>query len=139
MTSSTSFRISATAKAALAARAQSDGMSATALLEQLITEGVRTLDHPGIVFRGLAHSRRAALAGGPDVWELVARLRELDGPVERRVQELSDEAGLPAQVVRVALDYAAAHPDEVESRIRSNEEMIERSQRLAAQRAALLA
>jgi len=37
-------------------------LTATALLAQLIIEGVDQLDYPGIVFRGPVHDRRAALA-----------------------------------------------------------------------------
>ncbi len=40
--------------------------------KRLIIEGVDPLDHPGIVYRGPSHDRRAALAGGPDVWEIIA-------------------------------------------------------------------
>src|SRR5260370_22933817 len=42
-------------------------MTATALLDQLIIEGVDQLDYPGVTFRGPAHDRRGALAAGPDV------------------------------------------------------------------------
>ena len=32
-------------------------------------------DHPGIVFRDGTAGRRAGLAGGPDVWEVIGALR----------------------------------------------------------------
>src|SRR5260370_9542269 len=86
---STSFRISDTAKTRLASRAAREGMTATALLDQLIVEGIEQLDYPGIVFRGPAHDRRAALAAGPDVWEVIARLQELDGTEEQRLALLA--------------------------------------------------
>jgi len=79
MATSTSFRISHAARTRLASRAAQEGTSATALLNQLIVEAISQLDYPGIVFRGPAHDRRAALAAGPDVWEVIARLQELDG------------------------------------------------------------
>jgi hypothetical protein len=60
-------------------------MTATALLDQLIMEGTDQLDYPGVIFRGPAHDRRAALAAGPDVWEVVARLQELEGSEEHRI------------------------------------------------------
>src|ERR1700735_4266448 len=85
---STSFRISDTARARLSSRAAREGMTATALLDQLIIEGTDQLDYPGIVFRGPAHDRRAALAVGPDVWEVVARLQELQGSEEQRISIL---------------------------------------------------
>jgi len=136
---STSFRISDTAKTRLASRAAREGMSATALLGQLIVEGIDQLDYPGIVFRGPAHDRRAALAAGPDVWEIVARLQELEGTEEQRISLLVAESDLHPRLVRIALDYAAEHPDEVRERIGRNRAMAEQSRRMAQQREALLA
>lgn len=139
MASSTSFRISDAARARLAARAAQEGTSATALLDQLIVEGTDQLDYPGIVFRGPAHDRRAALAAGPDVWEVVARLQELDGSQEQRISLLSKESDLHPRLIRIALDYAAEHPDDIRRRIDKNRAMAQRSQAAALQREALLA
>ena len=139
MAASTSFRITDATKARLASRAAREGMTATALLGQLIVEGIDQLDYPGIIFRGPAHDRRAALAAGPDVWEIVARLQELDGSEEQRISLLSAESELHPRLIRVALDYAADHVDEVRARIDRNRAMAERSCRTSEQREALLA
>jgi hypothetical protein len=139
MAASTSFRISETAKARLASRAAREGMTATALLDQLIIEGTDQLNYPGIIFRGPAHDRRAALAGGPDVWEVVARLQELEGSEEHRIGVLAAESDLHPRLIRIALDYAAEHADEVRERIARNQEMAERSSRMSRQRKSLLA
>jgi hypothetical protein len=139
MAASTSFRISESAKRRLATRAAADGMSATALLERLIDEGVAQLDFSGIVFRGPAHDRRAALAAGPDVWEVIARLRELEGSTEERIATLSEESELHPRLIRLAVDYAAEHPDEIRRRMDRNDEMAGRSRNAARQREALLA
>jgi hypothetical protein len=136
---STSFRISDATKARLASRATREGMTATALLSQLITEGIDQLDYPGIIFRGPAHDRRAAHAAGPDVWEIVARLQELEGSEEQRISLLSAESDLHPRLIRIALDYAADHVDEVRARIDRNRAMAERSRRTSEQREALLA
>jgi hypothetical protein len=136
---STSFRISDTARTRLASRAAREGMTATALLDQLIIEATDQLDHPGIVFRGPAHDRRAALAAGPDVWEVVARLQELEGSEEQRINTLAAESDLHPRLIRIALDYAAEHSGEVRERIDRNREMTERSRRMAQEREALLA
>jgi hypothetical protein len=114
-------------------------MTATALLDQLIIEGIDQLDYPGIIFRGPAHDRRAALAAGPDVWEVIARLQDLDGAEEQRISLLSAESDLHPRLIRIALDYAAEHPDEVQGRIDRNRAMAERSRSMAQQREALLA
>jgi hypothetical protein len=139
MATSTSFRISDAARTRLASRAAREGMTATALLDLLIVEGVDQLDNPGIIFRGPAHDRRAALASGPDVWEVVARLQELDGSEEQRISLLSAESDLHPRLIRIALDYAAEHSDEVRERIERNQAMAERSRTMAQQREALLA
>jgi hypothetical protein len=138
MATSTSFRISEAAKRRLSARAAVEGTSATALLDRLIIEGVDQLDYPGMVFRGPTHDRRAALAAGPDVWEVIARLQELDGAEEERIGVLSAESSLHPRLIRVALDYAAAHPGDIRQRIARNRELAERSREIAQQRQALL-
>jgi hypothetical protein len=138
MARSTSFRISDAAKSRLAARSDHDGVTATALLDRLIVEGIDQLDYPGVIFRGPAHDRRAALAAGPDIWEVVARLQELDGTEEQRIALLSEESELHPRLIRIALDYAAGHAHEIIERISRNRAMAERSQATARQRAALL-
>lgn len=135
---STSFRLSDDARRRLSDRAEREGVSGTALLERLIIEGVDTLDHPGIVYRGASHDRRAALAAGPDVWEVVARLRELDGAEEDRIAALAAESDLHPRQIRTALEFAARHPDDVETRIARNERAIDEGRRAAERRRALL-
>lgn len=139
MASSTSFRLSDDAKRRLSKRAEAEGVSATALLERLITEGVDQLDHPGIVFRGPANDRRAALAAGPDVWEVIARLQELSGSEEERIAMLGEESDLHPRLIRIAIDYAVEHPDEIRRRIDRNRELAERSRRAVEERGALIA
>jgi hypothetical protein len=136
---STSFRISDDARTRLAERAAREGSSATALLDQLIVEGIDQRDYPGIVFRGPAHDRRAALAAGPDVWEVIARLQELGGTEEQRISLLAAESDLHPRLIRTALDYAAERPDEIRGRIDRNRAMAERNRATSAQRQVLLA
>lgn len=138
MAGSTSFRLSAAARERLAGRAAEEGLSATALLERLIIEGVDVLDHPGIVFRGPAHDRRAALAVGPDVWEIVGRLQELDGDLESRIRLIAEELDLHPRIIRVAVDYAAEHVDVVSQHIVRNAAAARRSRQAAESRHALL-
>lgn len=139
MGTSTSFRLGEDAKQRLTSRAEREGVSATALLERLIIEGVDTLEHPGIVYRGPGHDRRAALAAGPDVWEVVARLRQLEGGEEDRIAELAAESDLHPRQIRAALEFAARHPADVRSRIVRNEAAVESGRAAAEQRRMLLA
>ena len=125
-------------RARLATRAEREGITATALLTRLIVEGIQTLEYPGIVFRGPPHDRRAALAGGPDVWEIVSRLRELRGPEERRIATVAEETALHPRLIRLALTFAADHADEVQARIARQDEAAAASEHAARQRNALL-
>jgi len=102
-------------------------------------EGIDQLDYPGITFRGPAHDRRAALAAGPDVWEVIARLQDLPGREEQRIGLLAEESDLHPRLIRIALDYAAEHAEVIRERIDRNRGMAERSRRMAQQREALLA
>jgi hypothetical protein len=138
MASSTSFRLREEVKARLVEHAEREGVSVTTLLEQLIVEGTDTRDHPGITFRGPGHDRRAALAGGPDVWEVVARLRELDGAEEDRIEALAAESALHPRQVRAALEFAARHGDDVDRRIGRHERAVRDSQVAAERRRAYL-
>jgi hypothetical protein len=88
---------------------------------------------------GGARRRRAALAAGPDVWEVIARLQELDGSEEQRVSLLGKESDLHPRLIRIALDYAAEHADDIRQRIERNKAMTARSQAAALEREALLA
>lgn len=139
MAKSTSFRITDASRHRLATRAADEDMSATALLDRLITEGVDQLDYPGIIFRGPAHDRRAALAAGPDVWEIISRLQELEGSEEQRITALGAESDLHPRLIRIAVDYAADHPDGVRARINRNREAAERIRQASQRRAELLA
>lgn len=139
MAASTSFRISDMAKRRLAARAEWEGITVTALLDRLIMEGADQMDFPGIVFRGPAHDRRAALAAGPDVWEVISRLQELDGSEEQRIAALAEESSVHPRLIRLALDYAAEHREVIQNRIDRNRAMAEHQQRLSQERQKLLA
>ncbi|MFD0363166.1 hypothetical protein ACFQZZ_17105 [Nocardia sp. GCM10030253] len=121
----TSFRISESASRRLTERAAREGTSSKELLSRLIREGFDQLDHPGIVFRGPIADRRAALAAGPDVWEVVARLQELDGPVERRIAVLSQQSDLQPHKIKIAVAYAREHGSEIIERIVRNREAAE--------------
>ncbi|WP_067848652.1 hypothetical protein [Nocardia lijiangensis] len=125
----TSFRVSESAGRRLVARAAQEGTSSTALLDRLIREGVDQLEHPGIVFRGPIHDRRAALAAGPEIWEVVARLLELDGPVERRIAVLSGQSDLQSHKIQTALAYAREYGVEIGARIGRNRQAAERIRR----------
>jgi sarcosine oxidase gamma subunit len=131
----TSYRLDPDVKHRLEQRATADGSSERALLERLITEGLEVQQHPGIVHRDGRTGRRAALAVGPDVWEVASALRHTTGSAEERVAELAEQFDLHPRHIRVAIDFAAAHRDTIDAEIAANDEAAERA-RIAAQRRA---
>jgi hypothetical protein len=135
----TSYRIDAVIKERLADRAQRDGITERALLERLAAEGLDTTEYPGIVYRDGPTGRRAALAVGPDVWEVAYALRYTKGSDERRVAALADQFDLKPWHIRTAIDFAAAHRDEIDARVAANDAAAERVRLLAEQRAGLMA
>lgn len=90
-------------------------------------EALRAEEHPGIVFRPGPTGRRAGLADGPDVWEVVGAFQAVraEGPDladESLIAAVAEASGLSPRVVRIAIRYYAAHPAEVEERIAANHE-----------------
>ena len=135
----TSFRLSATLLDRLNDEAAARGMSVTALVATVLDEGLKTSHFGGIVYRAGPTGRRAGVAGGPDVWEIVRDLKHAQGPGEQRVQALAQQLGLPAQRIRLALDFCAAFPEEIEDRIAADERAEARLRVLIDQRNRLLA
>ena len=135
----TSVRLDDELRARLAAAAATEGTTVTELIERFVREGLAIAEHPGIVFKPGPSGRRAALAGGPDVWEIAAALRHVTGPEARRVAALAEQFGLHEREVAIALSYAAAHRAEIEERIRANEVAAAQAERLATERERLLA
>jgi hypothetical protein len=136
---STSYRLDPQIKAALEAQAKAEGISERALLERLIVEGLAMIAHPGIVYRDGPTGRRAGLATGADVWEIVSALRYTKGRESQRVAQLAEQFGQHAAAIRVALDYAALHREEIDARVAANDSAAEAARVLAEQRAKLMA
>ncbi len=99
---------------------------------------LRVRQFPGIVYRDGPTGRRAGLVGGPDVWEIVRDLRHTPGRGLARIAHLADETGVPAARLRLATDFYAAFPDEIDARVEADERSAERVRRLVDQRDRLL-
>jgi hypothetical protein len=106
-------------------RARRDGTSRSSLIQRYVAEGLEMDEHPGIVFRGGPTGRRAGLAQGPDVWEVVAVHRSFDD-VARTAAWVNQ---VPA-AIEVALRYYAAHRGEIDEWIRRNDEAAEAAERI---------
>jgi hypothetical protein len=103
-------------------RSEAIGANKSRLAERYVDEGTRMDDHPGIVFRGGPTGRRAALVGGPDVWELMATLKQGRSKGEKAVREAADLLDLTELQVRTGVRYYSEYPEEIDERIRRNVE-----------------
>jgi uncharacterized protein (DUF433 family) len=115
----------------LGARRRGEAKARTA--ERLIDEGLRMEDHPGITFRDGPSGRRAALAAGPDVWEVIETLNGTGLSGEPAIAAAAQWGSLSAVQVRAAVRYYADYRDEIDGRIRLNRQEAER-QRAAWER-----
>lgn len=124
------LRLQSTLKEALNRQATKEGLSQTGLAERYLEEAVRVAEHPGIVFRGGPAGRRAAVVGGPDVWEIVGTfLAE-----KRNASAVARYLNLPNGLVRAALDYYADHMDEIDVWVLRNQLLADESEAAAHRR-----
>jgi hypothetical protein len=84
------------------------GSSMSSTANRLVDEGLRMIDHPGVVFRDGPTGRRAGLVAAPDVWEIVravksARVMEPDLDEEEILLLATTNSGLSLRLVRIAV------------------------------------
>jgi hypothetical protein len=129
-TRSFSARFSAEVVDKLEAHSSRLGASKARVAERLIDEGLQMEEFPGITFRSGPTGRRAGIAGGPDVWEIVRDLKEaaeqgLHDPIDAVVSA----TGLDHAKVELAASYYAVYPTEVDERIGMEKDAAERLRR----------
>lgn len=88
------------------------------LAERYVDEGTRMDEHPGIIFRDGPTGRRAALAGGPDVWEVMATIRMGTARGSAAVDAAASALDLSSGQVQAAVRYYSAYPEEIDERVR---------------------
>ncbi|MBW8060075.1 MAG: hypothetical protein FVQ78_07005 [Solirubrobacterales bacterium] len=106
----------------LGRRSELAGTNKSRLAERYVDEGTRMDEHPGIVFRGGPAGRRAALAGGPDVWEVLATLKSGEAKGDRAIAATAELLNLTELQVRTATRYYGAYTEEIDEPIRRNVE-----------------
>lgn len=107
-------------------RAALSGEDPGAKAQRLLDEGLRMEAYPGILFRDGSSGRRAALAAGPDVSEVVSVVRRLGMEEQAAVDDAASWLSLSPDQVRAALGYYAEFTDEIDDRIRRNDEAARR-------------
>lgn len=103
------------------------GMSISGAIGVLVDEGLRMREHPGIVFRDGPLGRRAGLAAGPDVWEVIRAMKQVKAArvattAKARLDVVATNTGLTLDQVRDAVGYWSAYPDEVDLLIEASDQ-----------------
>jgi hypothetical protein len=117
-----SARLDAAVVDRLERRGVRSGLNKSRLAERYIDEGMRMEDHPGIVFRDGPTGRRAGLAAGPDVWEVISAVRSSGLEGHEAIEATADWSGLAVRQVRDAVGYYSEYPAEIDGRIHVNDE-----------------
>lgn len=129
MTAPLTIRFERDVLARLRQRAASvPGATPSGLAQRLVDEGLRMADHPGVVFRDGPSGRRPALVVGPDVWELVVFLREIDERGQAAVAAAAEVFGVPEASVTAGISYYSAFSDEVDAWIAEAQQASERAE-----------
>lgn len=93
------------------------GGSVAGLAQQLIDEGLRMADHPGIIFKDGPSGRRATLAYGPDVWEIVKFLREIDERGPAAIDAAAEVFATDTARISTAISYYGEYADQIDAEI----------------------
>ena len=86
-------------------------------------------EHPGIVFKSGASGRRAALAYGPDVWEVVKLLREIDERGPAALAAAAEVFAVDVNRIATVVSYYGDNRDEVDAEIQAADEASLRAER----------
>ena len=123
MTTPLSIRFTPSLLARLRQRASAmPGASAAGLAQRLIDEGLRMADHPGVIFKDGPSGRRAALAYGPDVWEVIKFLREVDERGPAAIDAAAEVFAVDANRIAAAISYYGNYSDEIDAEIAEADE-----------------
>ncbi len=119
------------------ARRRRQGVST--LAERLIDEGLRMDAHPAVVFREGSTGRRAALAGGPEVADIIGTIVGGDVPVEQRRTRAAELLGLSVAMVDAALAYYADYTGDIDATLAERARLADEAEAAWSRRQALLA
>jgi len=104
------------------------GATVAGLAQRLIDEGLRMADHPGVIFKDGPAGRRAALAYGPDVWEVIKFLREVDERGPAAIDAAAEVLAVDASRISAAVSYYGDFQEEIDAEITEADEASERAE-----------
>jgi hypothetical protein len=123
-----SIRFDANLLARLRRRVNATGSTTSAVAQRLIDEGLRMADYPGVIFKDGPSGRRAALAYGPDIWEIIKFLREIDERGPAALKAAADYMALDIGRISTAVSYYADYASEIDAEIDDADEASKRSE-----------
>lgn len=85
-------------------------------------------DHPGVIFKDGPAGRRAALAYGPDIWEVVKFLSEIDERGPAALDAAAEVFAVDASRIATALSYYSSYRDEIDAEIADADEASARAE-----------
>lgn len=113
------IRLSSTLEREIEREADLRGQSFSSVSAEMLREAVRMRRVPGIVFTDGPAGRRATVAGtGLDVWEVIATWKTAGETLEALAAEYPS---LTEFQLRSALGYYKLYPDEIDTRLASEE------------------
>ena len=123
MTTPLSIRFTPSLLARLRERANAmTGASVAGLAQRFIDEGLRMADHPGVIFKDGPSGRRAALAYGPDVWEVIKFLREVDERGPAAIDAAAEVFAVDTSRISTVISYYGDYFDEIDAEIAAADE-----------------
>jgi hypothetical protein len=123
MTTPLSIRFAPSLLARLRQRANAmTGASVAGLAQRLIDEGLRMADHPGVIFKDGPSGRRAALAYGPDVWEVIKFLREVDERGPAAIDAAAEVFAVDTSRIGTVVSYYGDYSGEIDAEIAAADE-----------------
>jgi len=129
MTTPLSIRFTPSLLARLRQRANATpGASAAGLAQRLIDEGLRMADHPGMIFKDGPSGRRAALMYGPDVWEVIKFLREVDERGPGAIDAAAEVFAVDTSRIGAAISYFGDFAGEIDAEITEADEASARAE-----------
>src|SRR6266536_1012162 len=129
MTPPLSIRFDAALLERLKRRATSTvGSSTSTLAQRLIDEGLRMADHPGVIFKDGPSGRRAALAYGPDVWEVIKFLREVDERGPAAIDAAAEVFAVDTSRIATAISYYGDYVGEIDAEVADADEASARAE-----------
>jgi hypothetical protein len=74
-------------------------------------------DHPGVIFKDGPSGHRAALVYGPDIWEIIKYLREIDDRGPAALDAAAETFAADPGRIATAVSYYGDYPSEIDAEI----------------------